>query len=167
MAWLEAQLAFRSYMPLKLEVGQWFLVKRERGMFSYPEIVALKTVPQNEEEYIRDNGMPIHVCLVDPGDPNTDTEWTLAKEEQIGWLDEGSHVDTLCDLELKHINLILKDYDSLVYVEVEEVEDEGEDTFYPYTPILLDGKVIIRYIDDELYDDDDDEEEQEDEDIYS
>lgn len=164
MAWLEAHLAFRSYMPLRLEKGQRFLIKRETGIFSYPEIIELKQVPQNEEEFIRDNGMPVNICIVDPGDPNVDEEWTLVRPEEVGWIDEGSHVDTLCDIELKHINLILKDYDGLVYVEVEEIEDEGQEIFYPYKTVLLEDKCIIRYIDDELYEED--EEEDDNEDVY-
>lgn len=159
--WIKAQLAFRSYKPTRLEKGQMFLVSEETGKFAYPQIIKLDRVPANQEEYLQNNGYPIELYIVDPGDPNIDTEWVLATPEQIGWLDEGSHTDDLRDIELKDVNKILKEYDSWVAIEVEEYEDDGEsEVFYPYEAITYEDKVAIRYWDEWLYDDDDDEEEE-------
>lgn len=160
--WIEAQIAFRSYIPEKLEKGQLFLIKRETGKFSYPEIIELDRVPQDEEQYLQEWGYPIKLYIVDPGtDPNVDIEHDLATPEQIGWLDEGPHTDELRDITLKDINIILRDFDSWVAIDVEETED-GE-----LIPVTINHKVQLRWMDEELYfeeDGDDDEDYYEEED---
>lgn len=159
--WIEAQIAFRSYIPEKLEKGQLFLIKRETGKFSYPEIIEYDG-RSNPDEWLNEHGYPIKLYIVDPGtDPNTDVEYDLAGPEQIGWLDEGPHTDELRDIELKDINIILRDFDSWVAIEVEETEDGG------LIPITINHKVQLRWMDEELYfeeDGDDDEDYYEEED---
>lgn len=151
--WIKAQLGFRSYKPTRLEKGQMFLISEESGKFAYPQIIKLDRVPANQEEYLQNNGYPIELYIVDPGDPNVDVEHVLATPEQIGWLDEGSHVEDLRDIELKDINKILKEFDSWIWIEVDEIEDEGQDIYYPYEAMEFKGKVTIRFADDWLYED--------------
>lgn len=140
--YLECMLVFKSYNPLRLEKGMFFLkdyVIRE-----------LTDVPLNEEEFIKENGYPVEPYIIDPGNPNEDNGYVVATPEQIGWFDEGDHSDNLSDITVKNINDILDHYEGWIDVEMTETDD-GSDN---YSPILYDNKVTIR-MPQEPYDDDD------------
>lgn len=152
--YLECQLVFKSYKPLKLEKGMLF-ISYTSGSHVIRE---LKEVPKNEEEFVTINGYPVEPYIVEPGNPNLNDEEIIATPEQIGWFDEGDHVDELSDISTNNINDILEHFDGWIDVEMQETED-GE-----YIPLLYDNKVTIRMPqddDDDLWDDDDDDEQQE------
>jgi hypothetical protein len=126
----------------------------EKGMlyltFVHPigwQIIKIDKAPQDSKLYILDNGYPVKPWIVDIGDPNIPEEEILATPDQIGWMDEGDHMDELMDIEVRHMNRILDRYMGWIFVEVDE---DGE-------PILFMDKVTILYADDidDEWDDDD------------
>ena len=104
--YIEAQMVFKSYAPLKLEKGMLFLILEGRDF----QIRQLDFIPQDEQEYLRINGYPVEPYIMEMGNPNLKEEVVLATPEQIGWFDEGEWSDELCDIELKHFNRILERY---------------------------------------------------------
>ena len=140
--YLECMLVFKSYHPLRLEKGMFFLknyILRE-----------LTDVPHNQEEFIKENGFPVEPYIIDPGNPNEDDGYVVATPEQIGWFDEGEHSDELSDITIKNINDILDHYEGWVDIEMTETEEDSDE----YAPVLYDNKVTIRFPQ-EPYDDDD------------
>ena len=141
--YLECQLVFKSYKPLNLEKGMFFITE----MMGSSLIMQIEQVPRNQEEFISENGYPVEPYIVDI---STEDDSIVATPEQIGWFDEGDHSDELSDISVKNINYILEHFDGWVDVEMVETE-EGSDE---YTPILYENKVTIRLP--QPYDDDDD-----------
>lgn len=145
---IEAQMVFKSYAPLKLEKGMLFLISQGRDF----QLRQLDVVPQDEQEYIKINGYPVEPYIIETGNPNLKEQVILATPEQIGWFDEGEWSDELCDIELKHFNRILEGYDGWVLIEMMETENEDE-----LTPVIYNNKVTIAYADLEDEHDDNDE----------
>lgn len=142
--YLECQLVFKSYKPLKLEKGMFFI-----SYVSGSHVIReLKEVPRDEEEFVTINGYPVEPYIVEPGNPNLNNEEIIATPEQIGWFDEGDHSDELSDITINNINDILEHFNGWIDVEMIETED-GED----YIPLLYNNKVTIRMPQD--YDNDD------------
>lgn len=150
------KLVFKSYKPLKLEKGMYFLIRRNNEMV----INMLDYIPMNQDDYLQMNGYPVEPYIIHPGNPNiADDGYVIATPEEIGWWDEGEHTDDLYDVTIKELNNIIELYDGDVNVEVEEFPDERGN---PVT-ILVQGQVIMSYDDDyeeeeEEYFFDDDEE---------
>lgn len=142
---LECKLVFRSYKPLKLEKGMMFLIKHKYE----DELIKLTTVPYDEEEFIEFHGYPVEPYIIDPGNPNLNEERILATPEQIGWFDEGEHVDELEDITLGQINRILSGYDG--WCMIEGYEDEESE--YGWTPSVFMDKITLTFAD--AYDNDD------------
>lgn len=138
---MEAILVFKSYRPLKLEKGMYFLVNTKYDL----EIIQLQEVPRNEEEFLKINGYPVEPYIIDKGNPNIpDSYQVLANPEEIGWMDEGEHTDILTDIEVKHFNRILSGYEGEILIEMVETEDDPD----YFVPGLFEGKVTIKYADD-------------------
>jgi len=148
---VEAQLVFKSYKPLKLEVGMLFLIQGQYETYLHK----LEKMPigfLTDEDYFREYGYPVEMYIIDPGNPNLDEEVIIATPEQIGWFDKGDSAESVSDITLKNINRIISGYDGYLLVEMFE-DDEDEDYLYP---ILYDNKVTIRYSDlEDEYDDND------------
>jgi len=142
--YLECQLVFKSYKPLKLEKGMLFLTNA-KGVHAIREI---NEVPRNQEEFVTINGYPVEPYIVDTGNIHLNEERIVAAPEQIGWFDEGEHSDELSDLSVKNMNDILEHFDGWIDLEMVETED-GED----YIPLLYNNKVTIRLVQD--FDDED------------
>jgi len=139
----ECQLVFKNYIVDAIKPGMLYLT------FVHPigwQITKIEKAPLDSKLYILDNGYPVEPYIVDIGDPNLPEEEILAVPSQIGWMDEGDHVDELTDIEIKHINTILDKYDGWLFIETDE---DGE-------PILFMDKVTLSYADDIEEDDDDD-----------
>lgn len=148
-------------MPKKLEKGMWFVRVKTEVIYGnkqeYLHVSELDIVPRDMETYLVYNGYPVKPYLVYPMINPDDTEVVAAYPEEIGWWDEGEHVDELRDITLKDINNILEWDNSMVQIEV--LDDEETEDGTPI-PILYDNKVTLRDvhtldIDDEDWDDDD------------
>lgn len=147
--YIEAQMVFKSYAPLKLEKGMLFLISEGRDF----QIRQLDFIPQDQDEYLKINGYPVEPYIIEMGNPNLKEEVVLATPEQIGWFDEGEWSDELCDIEIKHYNRILEGYDGWVLIEMMETEDDEDEL----TPVIYNNKVTIAYADlEDEYDEEDD-----------
>jgi hypothetical protein len=97
-----------------------------------------------------------------------DTEVIAAYPEQIGWWDEGEHVDELRDITVKDINNILEWDNSMVQIEVLDDEEDEEDG--TPIPLLYDNKVTLRDVHtidhNEDWDDDEDHLDDGDDDVW-
>lgn len=158
---IDCKLVLKSYIPEKLEKGMWFVRVKTEVIYGekqeYLSVHQLDLVPRDMETYLTYNGYPVQPYLVYPMINPDDTEVVAAYPEEIGWWDEGDHVDDLRDITLKDINNILEWDNSMVQIEV--LDDEETEDGTPI-PILYDNKVTLRDvhtldIDDEDWDDDD------------
>jgi hypothetical protein len=147
----QAKLILQSYKPLQLEKGMWFLGMQHKEMIVYE----MNYIPYNMEEYVSLNGYPVEPYLYLEGNPNVHDETSLmAEPEQIGWYDDGEHSDEMHDITLKEINNILENGGYCdIEVEEEHLDDDEASDYIKIVPVLLQGKVTIRYED--PYDDED------------
>lgn len=163
---IDCKLVLKSYIPEKLEKGMWFVRVKTEVIYGekqeYLQVSELTIVPRDMETYLTYNGYPVKPYLVYPMINPDDTEVVAAYPEQIGWWDEGEHVDELRDITVKDINNILEWDNSMVQIEV--LDDEEDEDGTPI-PLLYDNKVTLRdvhtldsdeWIDDEDYKDDGD-----------
>jgi len=96
----EAELVLRSYMPKELEKGMLFVRVTEHETILWE----LETIPFDKEKFLVEHGAPMEICIIDGDD-------ILAEPHEIGWWDEGEHVDELRPISLKDINVIINEYD--------------------------------------------------------
>ncbi len=139
----EAELVLRSYMPKELEKGMLFVRVTEHETILWE----LETIPFDKEKFLVEHGAPMEVCIIDE---NGDI---LAEPHEIGWWDEGVHVDELRPISLKDINVIINEYDGWLDIEIHEsFYDEEISTIIPN---FVEQKVVLKFLteeeDDELY----------------
>lgn len=142
------ELVLKSYMPKQLEVGMWFITKINPGTLKeYSEVWALKKLPfETLEEFITTNGAPVEPYLIYD-------EQVVAEPHEIGWWDEGEHMDELRDIELADVNFILTEWDGYLDVEVDEWDFAHEEEI---NAILYAEKVIMCLP--KMYEEEDDDE---------
>jgi hypothetical protein len=133
----EGRLIFKSYKPLRLEKGMYFLVRQHNEMV----IIELDHAPMNDDDILGDYGYPVEMYIINQGNPNLDEDYILVYPDQIGWWDEGEHSDELYDITVKEINQILNN-DCRVDVEVDEEED---DIYGRPIPIFINSKAILSH----------------------
>jgi hypothetical protein len=131
----KASLVFKSYMPMQLEKGMLFL----GWIRDVPYIRSLENVPFDEDEYIFQNGYPVEPYIIYYGNPNLNEEYILAGPEEIAWFDEGESSDYIIDIEVKHYNTIIQDYESEIELEIDPNDEDS------ISPLLYEGKITIRY----------------------
>jgi hypothetical protein len=132
----EAELALRSYMPKRLELGMLFADVTEEGTTLWE----LDKIPQDEEAFMIENGAPMEVYIIDNDDS------VIAEPHEIGWFDEGDDTDELRDITLDDINYILNEFDGWVEIEIiEDFFDEDEQVI----PNMYEQKVVVRLLTDE------------------
>ena len=167
----QVKLILQSYKPLKLEKGMWFLAMHH-GQISVYELGYDIHSEHQTELYVQLNGYPVEPYLYLQGNPNIPEETSLmAEPHQIGWFDEGDYTtegeynDEMHDITIAEINNIL-DNNGYCEMEVEEehLDDDEADDYIRVVPVLLEGKVTIRYDLEEVVLDDDDDDEEEDDD---
>lgn len=160
-----AKLVFEHYIPEQLEKGMWFKQKIKDviygRIYEYDRIYEINHIPQDTDVWFQANGYPVRPRIVSiTANPDQPAE-TLVKYDQIGWWDEGEHVEELRDVELKDFNLILSDFDGEIDIDVDPStitsEDGVEDEEEIVIPIIYEGKCTLRIPmeddDDEDYDD--------------
>ena len=145
------ELVLKSYMPKQLEIGMWFITKINPGTRKeYTEVWALDKFPRETlEEFIVIHGAPVEPYLIYD-------EQVLAEPHEIGWWDEGDHIDELRDVELSDVNFLLTEWDGYVDVEIDEWDYAHEEEI---NPILYAGKITMTIpgmYDEEDEDEDDD-----------
>ena len=135
---MQAELTFRSYKPLSLEPGMWFINKM------YPltpkETILIKVLdkkPENEESFLHVNGYPVEPYIVSENH-------VLATPQQIAWFDEDPDAEYMSDVTLEQLQVILNDYDGWLDVQMEDCENDDDEC--QSTPVIMEGKVIISYL---------------------
>jgi hypothetical protein len=159
---IDCKLVLKSYVPEKLEKGMWFVRVKTEVVYGnkqeYLHVSQLDIVPRDIDTYLTYNGYPVKPYLVYPMINPDDTEVVAAYPEEIGWWDEGDHVDELRDITVKDINNILEWDNSMVQIEVLDDEEDEEDG--TPIPVLYNDKVTLRDVhtidSDEWIDDDED-----------
>jgi hypothetical protein len=143
---IDCKLVLKSYIPEKLEKGMWFVRVKTEVVYGdkteYLSVHELSLVPRDMETYLTYNGYPVKPYLVYPMINPDDTEVIAAIPEQIGWWDEGDHVDELRDITVKDINNILEWDNSMVQIEIMDDEEDEEDG--TPIPLLYNNKVTLR-----------------------
>jgi len=143
---IDCKLVLKSYVPEKLEKGMWFVRVKTEVIYGdkqeYLSVHELALVPRDMDTYLTYNGYPVKPYLVYPMINPDDTEVIAATPDQIGWWDEGEHVDELRDITVKDINNILEWDNSMVQIEVLDDEEDEEDG--TPIPLLYDNKVTLR-----------------------
>ena len=133
--YINGELVVKSYMPLKLEEGMLFVKGHHVNTpKEFMEIWALKRVPLDFEEFLKENGAPIELSIIDEEDEE------IASHEEIGWLSYPFEEEILHDLTLKDINIIFNDFGGFLELEIEE--DPEDDS---YNIVVYENKVIIRF----------------------
>ena len=138
----EAELVLRSYIPKELEKGMLFLSVTEHEK----KLWELETIPFDKDKFLVEHGAPMEVCIIDGDD-------ILAEPHEIGWFDEGEHVDELRDINLDDINTIINEYEGWLDIEIHE--KYFDDEISTIIPNIIQQKIVIKFLteeeDDELY----------------
>ena len=143
---IEAKLVPKSYKPLKLEQGMFFVTIINDAIHLH----TLNFVPRDVETYSQLNGWPVELYIVFEGNPNLKEFEILATPEQIGWFDDGEYSDEISDITIRQINKIFSDHQGYLTIEFDHITNK---------PTLYDNKVTIRYADNDGDDEDDEFEE--------
>jgi hypothetical protein len=147
--WIAAELVIRNYQPEQLEKGMLFLNILHPGTHKETyEIFSLDRVPRDEEAFIALNGFPIEFSIICD-------EKEIVKHSEIGWFDFGEKVEFLTEISLKEINIILNEFDGWLDV---EIDDESYELYDLFVPTLNEGKALLRFYEEEEYDDEEMEE---------
>ena len=164
----QAKLILKSYFPLKLEKGMWFLGMQHKEIVVYQLTFDINNEEQ-KEIYMQLNGAPVEPYIYLEGNPNVPDETSLmAEPENIGWFDEGEHTDDMHDITLREINNILENGGHCeIEVEEEHLDDDEASDYINIVPVLFQGKITIRYDNDNVVLDDDDEEDEDWEDYHT
>jgi hypothetical protein len=126
------ELSLLSYLPSELEEGMLFVNRISVGVIEpYIELWELEEIPDNIDDFLAKNGAPVKLFIID------EDENVIAVQEDIGWFDEGDHTDELREVTLNDINYILREFEGILNV---EVDDEEEDI------VILDDRIIISFI---------------------
>lgn len=160
------KLVFQSYIPAKFEKGMLFLRKvsmvKLGTLIEYNEVFELKEIPRDIESFTLINGWPVLPFIYSlTANPDAFAD-ILAKPDQIGWWDEGSHSDELRDIDIKDYNYILEE-DGYIEIEVDviksvnSIDDSDMEEEEIVTPVLYMDKVTVRMPTDEEYYEEDDE----------
>jgi len=132
---IPARLVPKSYKPLKLEKGMFFVTIKNNAIHLH----TLNFVPKDVELYTQLNGMPVELYIVYEGNSNLNEFEILATPEQIGWFDDGDYSDEISDITIRQINIIFSEHEGFINLEYDIDADK---------PVLYDNKVTMRFIND-------------------
>ena len=145
--YIDAELVLKSYKPLKLEEGMFFVNKIVRT--DDIELFILEEIPEDEETFLVTHGYPIELYVIQHELlNNTETPIILATPEQIGWWDDDDS-DEFVEISLKEINNVISQFTGLLEI---YIDDETN------APLLVKNekskdKVVLKYLTDEEWED--------------
>ena len=129
--WYPAEIVLMSYLPPELEVGMLFTNRISVGVIEpFIELFELEELPEDPDAFMSKHGVPVKLFIIG------EEEQVLATENDIGWWDEGEHVDELRDITLDDINYLLRECDGYIDIEI----DDEEESIYP---IIMEGRVVL------------------------
>jgi len=143
------ELHFRHYDTKELKPGMLFMNHLYPGSErEHIEIFELKKESIHDqvtpELMFMENGFPVKPYILN------DMGFVIATPEEIGLFDPGDRSETLIGFTTKEMNFIMREFDGLLEIFIDENEYEEGMT----VPILEDGQVILKFLDDnddELY----------------
>ena len=140
--YIDAELVLKSYKPLKLEEGMLFVNKIVRT--DDIELFILEEIPEDEETFLVTHGYPIELYVIQHELlNNTETPIILATPEQIGWWDDDDS-DEFTEISLEKINNIISQFTGLLEIYIDEETN---------APLLVENKVVLKYLTDEEWED--------------
>lgn len=140
--YIDAELVLKSYKPLELEEGMFFVNKIVRT--DDIELFILEEIPEDEETFLVKHGYPIELYVIQHELlNNTETPIILATPEQIGWWDDDDS-DEFVEISLKEINNVISQFTGLLEI---YIDDETN------APLLVENKVVLKYLTDEKWED--------------
>ena len=140
--YIDAELVLKSYKPLKLEEGMLFVNKIART--DDVELFILEEIPEDEETFLVKHGCPIELYVIQHELLNNiETPIILATPEQIGWWDDDDS-DEFTEISLKEINNVISQFTGLLEIYIDEETD---------APLLVENKVVLKYLTDEEWED--------------
>ena len=145
--YIDAELVLKSYKPLKLEEGMFFVNKIVRT--DDIELFILEEIPEDEETFLVTHGYPIELYVIQHELlNNTETPIILATPEQIGWWDY-EELDEFTEISLEEINNVISQFTGLLEI---YIDDETN------APLLVKNekskdKVVLKYLTDEEWED--------------
>jgi len=136
--YIDAELVLKSYKPLELEEGMFFVNKIART--DAIELFILKELPDDEEKFVVTHGYPIELYIIQHElINNIETPILLATPEEIGWWDkEGS--DEFTEITIEEINNIISQFTGLLEIYIDDETD---------APLLIENKVVLKYLTDD------------------
>lgn len=146
--YIDAELVLKSYKPLKLEEGMLFVNKIART--NDVELFILEEMPEDEEKFVVTHGYPIELYVIQHELLNNiETPILLATPEQIGWWD-GDDSDEFTEISIEEINNIISQFTGLLEIYIDDETD---------APLLIENKVVLKYLtDEEEYEDEEENE---------
>lgn len=136
--YIDAELVLKSYKPLELEEGMFFVNKIVRT--DDIELFILEEIPDDEETFLVKHGYPIELYVIQHELlNNTSTPIILATPEQIGWWD-GDDSDEFTEITIEEINNIISQFTGLLEIYIDDETD---------APLLIENKVVLKYLTDE------------------
>jgi hypothetical protein len=136
--YIDAELVLKSYKPLELEEGMLFVNKIART--DAVELFILEEIPEDEETFLVKHGCPIELYIIEYDLlNNTSTPVILATPEQIGWWDY-EELDEFTEISLEEINNVISQFTGLLELYIDEETD---------APLLVENKVVLKYLTDE------------------
>lgn len=144
------ELHFRHYDAEELKAGMLFMNHLYPGSEEREHIEVFELTEESIHEQVTseimymENGFPVYPYLLDLDGS------VVSTPEEIGLFDPGDVSVNLIKFGVKEMNFIMREFDGLLEVFVDEDEYEQGLT----VPILDDGKVIMKFLDDneeELY----------------
>jgi hypothetical protein len=136
--YIDAELVLKSYKPLKLEEGMLFVNKIART--DAVELFILEEIPDDEETFLVTHGCPIELYIIQHElINNIETPILLATPEEIGWWD-GDDSDEFTEITIEEINNIISQFTGLLEI---YIDDETN------APLLIENKVVLKYLTDE------------------
>ena len=134
--YIEAELVTKSYLPDELEKGMLFVrTIYPRTGDEAIELFALDRVPNDKDQFLKENGAPVQLYIILTDDRNSFLE-ILAEPHQIGLWDVGT--DDLYEPSIEFYNYVLNQCDGLLEIDIDEDIEEA------LVPTLIDGLVMIR-----------------------